>query len=160
MSYIETWTFPISNGMEYLRNKKASFDYEFIETFETGIKLSGSEVKSVKAHHGSLTGAYVAVVGGELVLLGAHIPAWQEKNAPIGYDAYQSRILLVHKKELLHIMKATQTKGLTVIPISLYSKDRYVKVQLAIAKGKKNFDKRESLKKKAVKRDMDRGLRD
>lgn len=147
-------------NMEYLRNKKASFDYEFVETFEVGIKLSGSEVKSIKGHHGSLTGAYVAVVGGELVLLGAHIPAWQEKNAPIGYDAYQSRTLLVHKKELFHIMKASQTKGLTVIPISLYSKGPYIKVQVAIAKGKKNFDKRESLKKKAVKRDMDRGLRD
>jgi SsrA-binding protein len=144
-------------NMEYLRNKKATFDYEFIETFEVGIKLSGSEVKSVKSHHGSLTGAYVAVVGGELVLLGAHIPAWQEKNAPISYDAYQSRTLLVHKKELLHLMKATQTKGLTVIPISLYSKGPYIKVQIAIAKGKKNFDKRESIKKRDLDRESRRG---
>ena len=80
-------------------NSKASFDYEFLETLEVGIKLSGSEVKSIKGHHGSLNGAYVAVIGGELVLLGAHIPAWQEKNAPAGYDPYQTRLLLVHKKE-------------------------------------------------------------
>lgn len=146
--------------MEYLRNKKASFDYEFVETLEVGIKLSGSETKSIKNHHGSLNGAYVAVVGGELVLLGAHIPAWQEKNAPAGFDPYQTRKLLVHKKELFHLLKSLQTKGLTVIPISLYSKGPYIKVQLVVAKGKKNFDKRESLKKKAVKMDMDRGLRD
>lgn len=143
--------------MEYLRNKKASFDYEFIETIEAGIKLSGSETKSIKAHHGSLNGAYVAIVGGELVLLGAHIPAWQEKNAPTGYDAYQTRQLLVHKKEVFHLLKSLQTKGLTVIPISLYSKGRYIKVQLAIAKGKKNFDKRESIKKRDLDREARRG---
>ncbi len=143
--------------MEYLRNKKASFDYEFVETLEVGIKLSGSETKSIKNHHGSLNGAYVAVVGGELVLLGAHIPAWQEKNAPAGYDAYQSRVLLVHKKELFHLLKSLQTKGLTVIPISLYSKGPYIKVQLAIAKGKKNFDKRESIKKRDLDREARRG---
>ncbi|MBP6858114.1 MAG: SsrA-binding protein SmpB [Candidatus Pacebacteria bacterium] len=146
--------------MSLISNKKASFDYEFIETIEAGIKLSGTEVKSLKAHHGSLNGAYIALVGGELVLLGAHIPAWQEKNAPTGYDPYQSRLLLVKKKELLSLQKSLKTKGLTIVPISLYSKGRYIKAQIAVAKGKKNFDKRESLKKKAVKRDMDRGLRD
>lgn len=146
--------------MSLISNKKASFDYEFIDTIEAGIKLTGSEVKSVKAHHGSLSGAYVSIVAGELLLLGAHIPAWQEKNAPAGYDPYQSRQLLVNKKELLSFQKLLKTKGLTIIPISLYSKGRYIKAQIAVAKGKKNFDKRESLKKKAVKRDMDRGLRD
>lgn len=146
--------------MSLISNKKASFDYEFIETIEAGIKLSGTEVKSLKAHHGSLSGAYIALVGGELVLLGAHIPPWQEKNAPTGYDPYQSRLLLVKKKELLSLQKSLKTKGLTIVPISLYSKGRYIKAQIAVAKGKKNFDKRESLKKKAVKRDMDRGLRD
>jgi SsrA-binding protein len=144
-------------NMEYLRNKKASFDYEFLETIEAGIKLSGSEVKSIKAHHGSLTGAYIAVIGGEVVLLGAHIPAWQEKNAPNGYDPYQTRMLLVHKKELFHILRSLQTKGLTIVPISLYNKGRYIKIQIAIAKGKKNFDKRESLKKRDLDREMRRG---
>lgn len=146
--------------MALISNKKASFDYEFLETIEAGIKLSGTEVKSLKAHHGSLNGAYIALVSGELMLLGAHIPAWQEKNAPTGYDPYQSRQLLVNKKQLLNFQKLLKTKGLTIVPISLYSKGRYIKAQIAVAKGKKNFDKRESLKKKAVKRDMDRGLRD
>jgi SsrA-binding protein len=143
--------------MEYLRNKKASFDYEFLETIEAGLKLSGSEVKSIKAHHGSLSGAYVAVIGGDVVLLGAHIPAWQEKNAPAGYDPYQTRILLVHKKELFYILRSLQTKGLTIVPISLYNKGRYIKIQLAISKGKKNFDKRESIKKRDLDREMRRG---
>lgn len=146
--------------MSLISNKKASFDYEFLETIEAGIKLSGTEVKSLKAHHGSINGAYIAIVGGELLLLGAHIPAWQEKNVPKDFDPYQSRQLLVSKKELLHFQKLLKTKGLTIIPISLYSKGRYIKAQIAVAKGKKNFDKRESLKKKAVKRDLERGLRD
>jgi SsrA-binding protein len=147
-------------SMEFIRNKKFSFEYETLATYEAGIRLSGSEVKSVRAHHGSLSGAYVALFEGHLVLLGAHIPAWQEKNTPSSYDPYRTRTLLVHKKELSEIKKQLQTKGLTAIPVSLYSKGRYIKAQIAVAKGKKNFDKREVLKKKAVQRDMDRGLRD
>lgn len=143
--------------MGLIENKKASFDYEFLETFEAGIELLGTEVKSLKAHHGSLSGAYVAVIGGELVLLGAHIPAWQAKNAKIDFDPYRTRKLLVHKKELLSLHKALQTKGLTVVPLSLYSKGPYIKAQIAVAKGKKNFDKRESIKKRDLDREARRG---
>lgn len=143
--------------MSLVVNKKASFDYEFLETFEAGVQLLGTEVKSVKAHHGSLSGAYVAVIGGELVLLGAHIPAWQEKNTSVGFDPYRTRTLLVHKKELFELLKALQTKGLTVVPISLYSKGRYIKAQIAIAKGKKTFDKRDSIKKRDLDRESRRG---
>lgn len=141
--------------MEYVRNKKASFDYSFEKTIEAGIELLGTEVKSLKANHGSLNGAYVQVVGGELYLLGSHIPAWQEKNAGNTYDPYRTRKLLVHKKELFDLLKALETKGLTVVPISLYNKGSLIKAQLAVAKGKKNFDKRETLKA----RDLDRELR-
>lgn len=141
--------------MEYLRNKKATFDYSFEETIEAGVELLGTEVKSIKGHHGSLNGAYVSIVGGSLVLLGAHIPAWQEKNALSNFDPYRSRNLLVHKKELLHLSKMLKMKGLTIIPVSLYGKGRHIKIQLAVAKGKKNFDKRETLKT----RDLDRELR-
>lgn len=141
--------------MEYVRNKKASFDYSFEKTIEAGIELLGTEVKSIKANHGSLNGAYIQVLGGEVYLLGAHIPAWQEKNTPIGYDPYRTRKLLVHKKEIVEILKALESKGLTVVPISLYNKESIIKIQIAIAKGKKNFDKRESIKK----RDLDRELR-
>lgn len=143
--------------MSLIDNKKASFDYEFLETIEAGIELLGTEVKSLKAHHGSLSGSYVAVLDGELVLLGAHIPAWQAKNAKVDFDPYRTRKLLVHKKELLSLHKTLQTKGLTVVPISLYSKGPYIKAQIAVAKGKKNFDKRESIKKRDLDREARRG---
>ncbi len=144
--------------MEYLRNKKATFDFHFEETIEAGIELLGTEVKSVKAGHGSLSGAYVSVVGGSLVLLGAHIPAWQEKNTDAGYDPYRTRTLLVHKKELIYINRVLKTKGLTIIPVSLYGKSRHIKVQIAIAKGKKTFDKRETIKKRDLDREERRSL--
>jgi SsrA-binding protein len=143
--------------MEYLRNKKATFDYQLEDSYECGIELLGTEVKSVKHNHGSLSGAYVSVLGGELYLLGAHIPAWQEKNVPDTYDPYRSRKLLVKKRELFDLNKAHATKGLTLIPVSLYGKGSLVKLQIAIAKGKKNVDKRESIKKRDLDREQRRG---
>lgn len=144
--------------MEYVRNKKASFDYTFEKTIEAGIELLGAEVKSIKANHGSLNGAYIQVLGGEVYLLGAHIPAWQEKNTPLGFDPYRTRKLLVHKKEVFELLKALESKGLTVVPISLYNKRSIIKIQIAIAKGKKNFDKRESIKKRDLDREMRRDI--
>ena len=141
--------------MEYLRNKKATFEYQLQDSYECGIELMGTEVKSVKNHHGSLSGAYVSIIGHELFLLGAHIPAWQEKNVGTDYDPYRTRKLLITKKELFTFLSAHNTKGLTIIPISLYGKGKLIKLQIAIAKGKKNVDKRHSLKA----RDLDRELR-
>ncbi len=143
--------------MEYLRNKKATFDYHLEETIEAGVELLGTEVKSVKAHHGSLSAAYVSIVDGSLVLLGAHIPAWQEKNAEPGFDPYRTRNLLVHKKELLYLAKELKVKGLTIIPVSLYGKGRQIKLQLAVARGKKTFDKRATLKSRDLDREVRRG---
>ncbi len=142
--------------MEYLRNKKATFDFAFEETIEAGIELLGTETKSIKGRHGSLNGAYVSIVDGSLVLLGAHIPAWQEKNALPTFDPYRTRNLLVHKKELIYIARQLKMKGLTIIPVSLYGKDRLIKIQIAIAKGKKDFDKRETIKKKDLDRESRR----
>lgn len=143
--------------MEYLRNKKVTLDYELTDTYECGVELLGTEVKSIRHHHGSLNGAYVSLLGAELYLLGAHIPAWQEKNAGSTFDPYQSRKLLVHEKELRELAKASQTKGLTIVPISLYNKGRVIKLQIAIARGKKNFDKRETIKKRDLDREFARG---
>lgn len=143
--------------MEYLRNKKVTLEYKLEDTYECGLELLGTEVASVRHGQGSLNGAYVSVLGGELYLLGAHIPAWQEKNTDSTYDAYRSRKLLVHKKELLELMKASKTKGLTVVPISLYNKGRVIKLQVAIARGKKNIDKRETIKKRDLDREFARG---
>lgn len=143
--------------MSLVVNKKATFDYALLESIETGVELLGTEAKSIRAKHGSLSGAYVAVLSGEVYLLGAHIPPWQERNVAATYDPYRSRKLLLNKKEIMTLEKALHTKGLTVIPISLYSKGRYIKAQIAIAKGKKNFDKRDVLKKKDLDREARRG---
>ncbi len=143
--------------MEYLRNKKATFDYQLEESIEVGLELLGTEVKSIKAHHGSLSGAYIIIIDGHLVLLGAHIPAWQEKNAPIGFDPYRTRRLLVNKSELLYLTKKLKEKGLTIIPVLMYGKSKLIKLQLAIAKGKKNFDKRNTIKKRDLDRESRRG---
>ena len=143
--------------MEYLRNKKATFDYQLDDTYECGVALLGTEVKSVKAHHGSLSGAYVSLVDGSLVLLGAHIPAWQEKNAPPDFDPYRTRTLLVHKKELAELAKLLKTKGLTIIPVSLYGKGTGIKAQIALARGKKTFDKRATIKERDLDREARRG---
>jgi SsrA-binding protein len=140
--------------MEPIRNKKAGFDYDIIEKYECGISLLGTEVKSVRAQHANLTGAYVSIVHGRLVLIGAHIPAWQEKNAP-EFDPYRTRALLIHKKELVELAKAAQTKGLTIVPLALYNKGRRIKLEIAVARGKAQFNKKESIKK----RDIDRELR-
>lgn len=145
--------------MEYLRNKKAGLNFTLEDTFETGIALIGQEVKSVKAQHGSLSGSHVTIINGDLVLLGAHIPAWQEKNAGATYDPYRTRTLLVHKKELIELAKILKTKGLTIVPIALHNKGSLIKLVIAVARGKKTADKRNTLKEKADRRDMDREIK-
>ena len=121
------------------------------------MELLGTEVKSIKGHHGSLSGAYVALVDGHLVLLGAHIPAWQEKNAPLGFDPYRTRRVLMHKSELAYLARLLKVKGLTLIPVSLYGKSTLIKLQLAVARGKKNVDKRNTIKKRDLDREARRG---
>ncbi len=143
--------------MEFLRNKKATFDYHLQDTLEAGIELLGTEVKSLKAHHGSLSGAYVSIVDGNLVLLGAHIPAWQEKNVDSSFDPYRTRTLLVHKRELAELTRVSKSNSLTLIPVPLYGKGKVIKLQLAIARGKKTFDKRATLKSRDLDREAKRG---
>jgi len=140
----------------YINNRKAHFNYEIKKTFEAGIELLGFEVKAVKSGKGNLAGAFCVVRGGEAFLIGAHISPYQEKNTPKGYDPTHSRKLLLSKKEIKELSVAEGTKGLTLIPISLYSKGPYIKVELAIARGKKTFDKRETIKKRDVERSIRR----
>lgn len=144
--------------MEYLRNKKASFDYEIEETIETGIELLGTEVKSLKNHHGSLNSAYITIIDEQLALLGVHIPAWQEKNITDNYDPYRTRKLLAHKKEIMYLKRKIKEKNLTLIPISLYNKNNRIKLQIALARGKKLFNKKESLKARDLDREDRRSL--
>lgn len=139
----------------YAENRKARFNYEILEKYETGIELLGTEVKSVRGGQMSLEGAFVIVRGGETFLINANIPPYQVKNAPKDYDPLRNRKLLLTKKEIAELAGSEKNKSLTIVPISVYNKNRKVKVEIALVKGKRKFDKRETLKK----RDTDRELR-
>lgn len=139
-------------------NRKAKFDYEILETFSAGLELLGSEVKSVKEGKMNLQGAFVVVRGGEAYLLNANIPPYQPKNTPRDYEPLRKRKLLLSRKELEELEKMEQTKGLTIVPLSVYNKGRFLKLDLAIARGKKKFDKRESIKRRDVEREIKRTL--
>lgn len=143
---------------KFADNSKALFDYEVLEKYTSGIELNGQEVKSVKNGQCNLRGAFISVRGKEAFLTGADIPAYQPKNAGTDYDPMRPRKLLLSKKELVELEKAEGTKGLTVVPLSLYSKGRFLKLDLAIARGKKKYDKREALKKRDTERDLKRTL--
>ena len=145
--------------MVLLENKKARMNYELLEEYEAGIELSGFEVKSLRNKRGSLDGSHVVVRGGEAYLLNGHIPPYQPSNTPKGYDPYRNRRLLLNKKEIAELGGLESKKGLTIVPISMYSKGRRIKVALAVARGKKKYDKRETLKKRAVDRDIRRTLK-
>ena len=145
--------------MERIENRKVRRDYTILETIEAGIVLSGSEVKSIRAHKASLDGAYVDVSGTKAELLNMDIQPYQPKNMKEGYDQHQPRTLLLSRTELAKLADIKKQKGLTVVPISVYNKGRYLKVSLAVVRGKKKEDKRESLKKQAVERDIGRSLK-
>jgi SsrA-binding protein len=139
----------------YLDNPKARFDYEVLERYDAGIELFGFEVKSVRNGRGSITGAHIIIRGREAFIVGMRIDPYQAGNTPTGYDPDRTRTLLLTKKELIELEEQDSKKGLTLIPLSLYDKNRKVKVGFAVARGKKEFDKRETIKK----RDTDRDLR-
>ncbi len=135
-----------------IHNKKAGFNYEIVERFEAGIELLGLEVKSIRAKLGSLDGSYVLIRGGEAFLLNMFLPSFQPGNSK-DYDPMRMRKLLLTRDEISKL--AALAKGLTIVPISLYNKGRKLKIEIAIVKGKKQFDKRETIKK----RDLDRNTR-
>ena len=139
-----------------LENRKARFNYELLEKREAGIELLGFEVKALRQKQGSLDGAYVIVRGGEPFLVNAYIPPYQPKNTPQNYDERRARKLLLTKKEIAELAVAESKKGLTIVPLSVYSKGRKIKVEIAIARGKKKFDKRETLKRRDAEREMRR----
>lgn len=139
----------------YINNRKAHFNYEVMDTFEAGIKLKGAEVKSIKKGQGNINSAFCIVRGKEAYIVGMHIPPYQPKNTYPGYDPEQTRNLLLSKKEIKKLGEKDSIKGLTLIPLSLYSKGPYIKISVAIARGKRTIDKRETIKK----RDLDREMR-
>jgi SsrA-binding protein len=143
----------------YIKNRKARFNFEILETFEAGLVLKGYEVKSIRAGKGKIDGAYVIVRGEEAFLVGASITAFQVANTPKSYDPEQPRKLLLSKKQLAKIENQTETARLTCIPLSLYNNGGLIKLEIALARGKKKADKRQSLKARDTKRDIERTLK-
>lgn len=141
-------------------NKKINVDYEILETFEAGIELLGQEVKSLRGNQGSLLGAHITVRGGEVFLIACNIPPYQVKNTPVDYDPKRNRRLLLSKKEIGQLASLESKKGLTIVPISMYNKGKKIKVQIAVVRGKKKFDKREDIKKRDTDRDIRREFKD
>ena len=134
-----------------VNNKKVKFDFELIDTYEAGMELFGYEVKSLRNKRGSLDGAHVTVRGGEVFLVGATIPPYQPANTPKEYDPERTRKLLMTRKEIEKLADIESQKGLTIVPISIYNKGRKLKLQIAVARGKKKLDKREAIKKRESK---------
>lgn len=139
-------------------NRQAFHHYEILDTFETGIVLTGTEVKSLREHGGSLQEAYVRVKEGELWLIGCHIASWKFGNIH-NHEEKRERKLLMHKKEITKLKTASQEKGLTIVPLALYLKAGKVKVKIATAKGKSTVDKRKSIKERDEKRTIQQALR-
>ncbi len=168
---------------EYATNSKAGFDYEILETIEAGIVLEGHEVKAIKTGKASIKGAYVKIlhpvrslahakgaspkdlgeatsngVNEEVFLIGATISPYQPINTPKDYDPQRSRKLLLSKREISNLTGTAQTQGTTLIPLKFYNKKSRIKLLVGIARGKKKYDKRETIKKKDVARSKQRGV--
>ena len=144
--------------MILLVNKKAKFDYEFGKTFQAGIVLGGAEVKSLRNKSGSLRGSFVKIIGNEAFLLNAQITPYKFADNR-EYDPKKTRKLLLSKKELFELKQWESTKGWSLIPVSFELKNKKIKLNLAVARGKKQFEKREILKQRSIKKDLDRYLK-
>ena len=140
----------------FAENRKARHDYTVLETIECGIVLTGTEVKSVRHGEVSLSGSYGAVLKGELWLVGADIAAYKFGNR-FNHEPKSMRKLLVHAKEVRDLQLKTEAKGLTLIPLKVFLKKGRIKVDLGVCRGKQLHDKRDALKKKAMRRDLERG---
>ncbi len=139
-------------------NRKAYFNYQLLEKFDAGLVLLGTEVKSIKLGRINLAGSYVVFKDEELYLIGAKIPPYQPKNAPFDYNPERLRKLLLNKSEIKYLIGKTKQKGLTLIPLKVYTKNAKIKLEFGIAKGRKKFDKRELIKKREVEREIKKVL--
>jgi len=140
-------------------NKKAFFNYTILEKFEAGIVLNGQEVKSLKTNRVNLAGSYAVLKDEELFWIGANIPPYQPRNIGSSYDPERSRKLLLKKPEIKYLIGKSRQKGLTLMPLKVYTVRGKIKLEFAIVRGKKQFDKRDSIKKREVEREIDRELK-
>lgn len=141
------------------KNKKARFDYEILETYEAGIVLRGFEVKAAKLGHISLKGAYVTIKDNEAYLVNAHISPYQPANMPKDYDPTRTRKLLFKRSEINTFIGKSKAEGLTLLPLSVYTRKAKIKVEVALARGKRKHEKREKIKRKDTEREIGRKLR-
>jgi SsrA-binding protein len=148
-------------GKVIANNKKAYHDYHIEEKFEAGLVLKGSEIKGIRASRVNLKDSFIRLVKGEAILFNAHIGKLETTHHFYGHEERGDRKLLLHKKEIAKLKKAIERDGYTVVPLQLYLNDRNIaKIQIGIARGKNLHDKREDMKEKDMKRDMERTLKD
>ena len=139
------------------QNRKARHDYSIVDTYEAGVVLVGTEVKSLRAGHASLVDGFATIDGGEMFLRNVHIPEYTE-GSWTNHEPRRTRKLLLHKGEILRLIGKTKESGLTLVPLSLYFRDGKVKVELALARGKKSYDKRQDLARRDADREVSRAL--
>lgn len=147
------------SGNVIAQNKKAGFDYFIEETMEAGIVLQGTEIKSARNGKVQLRDAFVRVRGGEAWISNMHISPYEQGNI-FNHDPTRSRKLLLHKKQILELESHSKEQGVTIVPLKMYLKDGFAKVLIGVGKGKKNYDKREDLKRKDAKREIDRAMKE
>jgi SsrA-binding protein len=146
--------------MNLLVNKHVHRNYEIIKSLEAGIQLSGNEVKSLRNKQGSLKEAYVTIRDNATLLVSAHIPPYQHQNSNESYDPYRERTILVHKKEQESLRSMIKQKGLTLVPLRIYAAKRFIKIELGVGKGKRNYDKRQDLRDRSNKREVERAMKE
>lgn len=145
--------------MKLLVNKKAKYDYQIQKSIQAGVVLSGAEVKSLRNKSGSLKGSYVKIVGDEVFLLGAQITPYKFADNS-EYNPKRTRKLLLHKKQIVELIGYTEKKGWTLVPLSFELVKNRIKLNIGLGRGKKEFEKRAALKKKAIQKDIDRHIKD
>lgn len=138
-------------------NRRAFYDYQILEKLEAGINLYGAEVKAVRLGHADLTGSHVRILGSEAYLINAKIFPY-EYSRPEGFDEKRTRKLLLHKREIIALKSKTEGQNLTLVPLSLYTTKSFIKLEIALGKGKKQYDKKESIKKKDIQREIEQEL--
>ncbi|WP_407268458.1 SsrA-binding protein SmpB [Radiobacillus sp. PE A8.2] len=151
---------PKGQGKTIAQNKKANHDYLIEETFEAGLVLQGTEIKSIRAGRVNLKDSFARIDGrGEVWLSNLHISPYEQGNR-FNHDPTRSRKLLLHRKQIDKLFGETQQQGYSLVPLKIYIKNGVAKVLIGLGKGKKKYDKREDLKQKQAKRDMDRAIKD
>lgn len=144
---------------EVAQNKKARHDYHIEETFETGLVLTGTEIKSIRAGKANLKESFARIQNGEVFLHNMHVSPYEQGNQ-FNHDPLRTRKLLMNRKEINKLIGITKEKGYSLVPLRMYLKRGFCKLELALARGKKLYDKRETLKKKDAQRDIERGFRE